>query len=146
MDDATRKELNAAGAASQAHTEQILGGKASRSMYFDRQGRPIGMGDWSMLFHDLEYRVVGSTMVHGARVSTVWLGLDHGFLRDRPVIFETMAFDETETRRSELLRSGFHPSWDAFSRRYCTEAEAVWGHGQVVEEVRQLFRDALRNP
>lgn len=50
----------------------------------------------------------------GARVSTVWLGLDHGFGNAKPLIFETMVFD----------RHGH----DVYQARYSTEEEARIGH------------------
>ena len=59
---------------------------------------------------------------NGCVVSTVWLGVDHGFGRtDRPVIFETMA------------RANGGASWDEDSlERYTTLAEAEAGHKQTV--------------
>ena len=49
----------------------------------------------------------------GVRVSTVFLGLDHGFGRGEPVLFETMVF------------GGSH---DGDQKRYATWDEAVAGH------------------
>lgn len=62
-------------------------------------------------------------------VSTVWLGIDHGFgLTEKPIIFESMVFggplDET-------------------CRRYCTRDEAIAGHGELVAEILQLAQESL---
>ncbi len=37
-------------------------------------------------------RRVGETIVEGVRVSTVFLGLDHGWGEGPPILFETMIF------------------------------------------------------
>lgn len=60
----------------------------------------------------------------GITVSTVFLGLDHNFLGDRPVLFETMIFSQT----------GNHTQ-----QRYCTWEEAERGH-QVACEVAGIQR------
>lgn len=86
--------------------------------YFDRAGLPITVQQWSVLHGDTSYRVVASTEVGDATVSTVWLGLDHGMGRGPgPVIFETMVF------------GGEH---DLETWRYTTLADAEAGHDEVV--------------
>ena len=52
------------------------------------------------------------------RVSTVFLGLDHGFGAEEPVLFETMIFGG---------------EYDEYCERYCTWDEAVEGHAKAVE-------------
>lgn len=52
-------------------------------------------------------------------VSTVYLGLDHSFGTESPILWETMVF----------------PGCDVCVR-YCTYEEAMQGHREVVEEVR----------
>lgn len=64
-------------------------------------------------------RRVAETMVGEVRVSTVFLGLDHGFA-GRRLLFETMIF------------SGEH-NQDCW--RYATWAEAEAGHRSVVESL-----------
>lgn len=86
---------------------------------YDREGKPIGMRDWGRLLGDREYRVVAKDTVGAYEVSTVWLGVDHGFSGGPPVIFETMVF------------GAGHPG-DLDCWRYCTEAEAQRGHAEVV--------------
>jgi hypothetical protein len=49
----------------------------------------------------------------GITVSTVFLGIDHGFGGDRPVLFETMIFGGP---------------YNDHQVRYCTWAEAEHGH------------------
>jgi hypothetical protein len=94
-----------------------------RHLYYDRKGNPISdvTGEWGKLFRDPKYKRVASTLLpDGKWVSTVWLGLDHGYGEGPPLIFETMVFPSEEIM-SEL---------DA--ERYSTEAEAVAGHARMV--------------
>lgn len=97
-----------------------------RAMIFDRQGKPCTRGFWSEKMSDDDYRVVALDTIHGVRVSTVWLGLDHGmsFLSGKdtpPVIFETMLFSSDSCR---------------MFRRYSTEEQAKTGHASAVASVR----------
>lgn len=90
------------------------------SAYYDREGRPITLEDWAQLRGE-DYRRVGGTHIGQLWVSTVWLGLDHGFPLGpdednyRPLIFETMVFGPGSC--SEL-----------FMARYSTLADAQAGH------------------
>ncbi len=85
-------------------------------LYYDKEGNPIwDTLEWARLFEDREYRIVKQeTLWWGAFLSTVWLGLDHAWGGDRPLIFESMLFF---CRTSDL-------DW----RRYSTLDEAVQGH------------------
>jgi hypothetical protein len=111
-----------------------------RPMWFDRQGNPISMLRWGELrevgvdaegrYSESSYVRVGEDDVGEAHVSTVWLGMDHGFNFDgdpdyRPVIFETMIF------------GGEH---DEAMMRYCTEEEAHRGHIEAVTDLRAGMR------
>jgi hypothetical protein len=115
-----------------------------RPMWFDRQGNPISMLRWGELrevgldpdghYGEHSYVRVGEDVVGEVTVSTVWLGMDHGFVVGqrfpddppyRPVIFETMVF------------GGEH---DQAQMRYCTEEEAARGHAEAVEDLRMGMR------
>jgi len=73
------------------------------AMYFDKEGNELpDTKAWGKLFEDKTYQVVqqDTLTVEGREVfvSTVWLGLDHGFgMGGPPVIFETMIFAEGGT-------------------------------------------------
>lgn len=88
--------------------------------YFDRQGRPLTLGEWARRFESgLNYRLVDFTELRGGvRVSTVWLGLDHSFGFGPPLIFETMVFGGP---------------LDGEMMRYPTEAQAIRGHRQIAD-------------
>jgi hypothetical protein len=69
-------------------------------------------------------RIVAQTTYDGARISTVFLGLDHAFVPTEPhvpILFETMIF------------GGEH---DGYQQRYATWAEAEAGHAVAVAFVR----------
>lgn len=93
-----------------------------------RTPRRATVGEWSGTLEDVERRRVALTDLGGVRVSTVFLGVDHGFgSSSRPVLFETMIFAPE------------HPSLDTTCRRYATWDEAERGHAACVE----LARSAL---
>lgn len=79
---------------------------------------PEGFTDWCgpMSRYDKK-RVAWTDVADGVSVSTVFLGLDHGFDSDKPVLFETMVFGGPLDQEQE---------------RFCTWAEAVDGHERVV--------------
>ena len=89
---------------------------------YDRDGHEITFEEARSLFGNFEYKVIDqTTLPGGVWVSTVWLGLDHGFGESaRPLIFETMVFPSTYN----LL--------EVDCRRYATEDEARAGHAEMV--------------
>jgi hypothetical protein len=88
--------------------------------YYDRQGRPISFEQWADLFNDPDYQRVACTILEdGIIVSTVWMGLDHGFGREGHLIFETMVFPKDASE-------------DRLCHRYTTEAAAIADHDQIV--------------
>lgn len=98
---------------------------------FDREGKAITAERWGELhaqgvepdgrYGPQSYVRVGEDVVDGVTVSTVWMGIDHGFADGRPVIFESMIF------------GGDH---DQEQMRYCTEEEAIKGHAEAVHDLR----------
>lgn len=79
------------------------------------------MEEWAEKLYDFNYKMVAKSIidVEGTiEVSTVWLGLNHQWLPDRPpLIFETMIFGGPLDREC----------W-----RYSTEEQALVGHAEVV--------------
>jgi hypothetical protein len=69
---------------------------------------------------------VGRDQVGDVDVSTVFLGLDHGYMGYGPVCWETMVF------------GGPH---DMYQRRYTSYEGAIRGHARTVEAIK-----AGRNP
>jgi hypothetical protein len=70
---------------------------------------------------------VGEDMIGEARVSTVFLGIDHNYKgKGRPVLFETMVFGGPLTDYQE---------------RYCTWEEAEKGHQDACDMVRKTLTE-----
>ncbi len=85
------------------------------------------------LFEDIANRTVCQTMIkirkQESKVSTVFLGLDHGFSDDPnapPVVFETLVFGGP---------------LDDMMRRYVTWDEAQAGHDETVTLVKKALKD-----
>lgn len=109
-----------------------------RSLCYDRAGNPIDHERFCELIRDDAYRQVALDDVGGVRVSTIWLGVDHGAGyrdEDLPVIFETMVYAVDD--------AGF-TSFGEWQRRYHTEAEALAAHAELVRRMRALPMAAVR--
>lgn len=107
-------------------------------VWYDRRGRPLDMAEAEPLLRDPDYRRVALDRVGPYEVSTVWLGLDHGFgLHARPVIFETMVFSADEWHDTER-EPGLH---EIDCRRYATEEEARAGHAEMVTLIRATLQE-----
>ncbi|MFE0101222.1 hypothetical protein [Streptomyces sp. NPDC059009] len=104
--------------------------------WYDKDGIPIDAATANELLGDPEYKRIGLTEVASRdrsavhHVSTVWLGLDHGWGTEGLLLFETMVFGEG--------------SWsDQDCRRYATELEARIGHAETVELVAATVPDEV---
>lgn len=87
--------------------------------HYDKLGMPMRMSDFVEKFEDWEYRHICTFTNAFCRVSTVWLGIDHGYNNETPIIFETMVFICGESIDCD---------------RYTTEAEARRGHDALVKK------------
>ncbi len=76
--------------------------------------------DWARTFEKMD-RTVKRDKVGDARISTVFLGLDHGW-GDKPLWFETMIFGA--------------PEHDDYQERYETWDEAEAGHAKALALVK----------
>lgn len=95
--------------------------------FYDRDGEPILLVEWSGLFGDWEYRRIDETHVGKYRVVTIWVGHDvgMGYGGGPPLIFETTVFglDNAPVR----------------SRQYPSEARARAGHEELVALTRSTL-------
>jgi hypothetical protein len=97
-----------------------------RSIYYDRQGRPLTREEFCTSFENREAleaarRVAETTLLNGRWVSTVWIGIDMNFgTTGAPLIFETMVFESSHDLRELDVD------------RYSTEADALAGHARLV--------------
>ena len=95
-------------------------------LYYKRDGTPYEEGEEQQFYKDFvnwDLRQVALDLIGNIRISTVWLGMDHGFLLEKPIIFETMVFSHP--------KSGYG-DW---CERYCTEDEALAGHYKILQEI-----------
>lgn len=92
----------------------------------DDDGNPVkepNLITWARWFEEnQDKKRVAQDTVGPARVSPVFLGLDHRWGEGPPLIFETMVF------------GGNH---DEDGDRYSTKAEALEGHARFVERERK---------
>ena len=90
-------------------------------MYYNKKGEKIDSQTYNDLFDKADYRFIKQeTLDNGKWISTVWLGTDHSFGGDVPLIFETMVFKD---------------SWDEIDmERYSTEEDAIKGHDALVKK------------
>ncbi len=87
---------------------------------------PCSLLEWGELIRDIEKRRVAYDNVNGDTVSTVFLGIDHGF-EDKKLLFETMIF---KAKRSL-----------DYCERYSTWDEAFEGHNKAIEWVKDGCKD-----
>jgi hypothetical protein len=90
----------------------------------DGNGNPLAEPDLMTWWRWLQTadRHVGKDIIGEALVSTVFLGIDHSFGGDVPILFETMIF------------GGRHDHWQT---RYATREEALAGHNRAVALVEE---------
>ena len=81
---------------------------------------------WARFFETAD-RVVASDAYGPIVISTVFLGVDHGVNPQRPVLFETMVFND----------SGSGLRLENTEQRYCTWDEAIRGHNRIKRAVRR---------
>jgi len=86
----------------------------------DKTIRPCTVEEWEKQFR--KDRHVGHEIINNKRVSTVWLGIDHG-LYGKPELFETMVFEDPN-----------HPC-EIYCKRYATWDEAAEGHKKAIDWV-----------
>lgn len=101
-----------------------------RPVYYDRHGAPMTLQQWARKFEDEHYRHIARDVIGPEEpldpaplitVSTFWLGLNHDWRSDEPLIYET------------IIVGGEH---DGTGMRYATESQAREGHQRAVEELR----------
>jgi hypothetical protein len=126
----------------------------ARPRYFHRDGEPILSNElmpdfmqWAVFFEDTKGRCIGQTRtLYGEKLSTMWLGMEHGYHSGKPLIFETMLFAPQEEGEVERNLAGLlgkklddyekrqrdqraayikkHYPHDQLQLRYATENEA----------------------
>lgn len=96
--------------------------------------------EWGRWFQTAERHVAQTTLPMDddgttAWVSTIFLGLDHGYtMNGPPVVFETMVFIQVPEGRRHSQEADFDDECETFNR-YATWDEAAAGHERIVATV-----------
>lgn len=96
----------------------VIAGIEYKSSYYDPWGNPIDLWTWSNYSFDPEWKRIGEDIIDGYLISTVWLGLNHGWFQNKILIFETMIFRD----------DGKDNIFQDYQERYSTLDEARNGH------------------
>lgn len=80
---------------------------------------------WLQWFENGEARVLRQDQVGSFKVSTVFLGVDHGWGDGPPLLWETMIFDDRTHAEA----------FDGYQERYSSRRAALDGHHRAVETV-----------
>lgn len=84
--------------------------------------------EWGLWFEThYDDRIVASNEVDGLLISTVFLGLDHSFGDGKPLLFETMIFNQNSE----------HPWRELAMDRYSDWIDAEEGHAIAVRYVKE---------
>jgi len=96
--------------------------------YYDKYGKNITLEEWAGLFGNMKYKVIEQTHL-GKKylISTVWLGLNHGFTPGSKLIFETMVFNANEDEEEV--------------ERYSTIESAKNGHNKIVRKYKERLNE-----
>lgn len=92
----------------------------------DKDRNPVHVMDiaeWVEWMNTHSRTVNHSTLADGSTVSTVFLGINHSFLANPPILFETLSFGPPPMLKSKVRR------------RYATWAEAERGHREIVNRL-----------
>lgn len=99
-----------------------------------------------------DWRRVLETRIEGARVSTVFVMINHG--GEPPVLFETMIFwdnceevagDEEKLARDSIRRLSAPFPLDEYQERYSTLEEARAGHARAVAAVEEVLKGKVEH-
>lgn len=105
--------------------------------YIIQKGETVkveNLKDWAIFMECYERRLI-FTEIGEAKISTVFLGLDHNFSEQGdPILWETMVFSE----KLPDLHPGF---WGGSMARYHTRTEAERGHLVMCDKVREFYPD-----
>ena len=106
-----------------------------RSGYFDWDGSPMKMWEWSFKKQYFTHHI-DDTLVKGWRVSTIWLGLNHAW-GSGTHIFETMIFKEDEEQEE-------NDYIDHYQERYACYDHALARHKEICKLLEEGKFEELR--
>jgi hypothetical protein len=80
--------------------------------------------EYALWSQDINNKIVEQTDIGNVKVSTVFLGLDHSFVKGVVILFETMVFGG---------------KLDQDMQRYQTWSEAIRGHKSICKKILKTF-------
>ncbi len=100
--------------------------------------KPVALDNLDDLtfMNDDEMRRVAFDDIGPFNISTVFLFINHNYTGGKPVLFETMVFQND----SQVYDEDFE-----LMDRYCTWDEAINGHKKICNDVRRLYWSATGN-
>lgn len=84
---------------------------------------------WATWLNSNNNRIVERTTSGRFTISTVFLGIDHSFRGDKPILFETMIF-YIENENTHFLE---------YQQRYSTYDEAIEGHKYALSNLEEII-------
>lgn len=108
---------------------EVLARLGKRNYVLDADGNPVPEPDlarWGQWMEECAVqRIVARDEIGDALVATDFLGIDHGWFDEAPVLWETMVFGKRD-------KDGERPVW-----RYTSLKAAIAGHARVVRRLRR---------
>ena len=105
--------------------------------YFRLKGRTVEectQEEWADRHRNRDTRIIAQERIGDYFLSTVFLGMDHGYGIGQPVLFETMVFAKNDD----------FEDFEDYQDRYCTYEEAEAGHEAAVQWVyRRIFTEEI---
>lgn len=98
--------------------------------------------EWAEFIENPKNKRVDYTEVGDCYVSTVFLGIDHGFGSGEPLLFESMVF----LNRTEIVKAPWggsykhNPAFEEYTTRYATLEEAKRGHRRLVNKMKNTVK------
>lgn len=96
----------------------------------DRKIKKVSLLVWANWLKKSD-KLIGSDKIKGIHISTIFLGIDHGFnfgeKKEKPVLFETMIFGSK------------HKALEYYQVRYKTLKEAEEGHKYAVKFTKNIL-------
>lgn len=89
----------------------------------DKTYKPCDLMTWANQLKNMDVHVA-EDVLEGKLISTVWLGLDHNYFGGKPLLFETMVFDQDDLGHDHYMAR--YSSWD----------EALAGHQDAIQWVK----------
>ncbi len=106
---------------------RIKGILLPQSKYYALEGRtpvPVGCDAWARSFEKDQH--VALTKKDGVEVSTVFLGLNHSFGGEEPILFETMIFGPGYDQKEYQTRCSTWEQAERMHAKACKIAGITW--------------------